>query len=337
MKLKYSRGTTLILIVVFTTQTNVVQGSINELKAKTTQDTLAQNFPYYENNEKCFTCHNDGLYEYVNKNTGQVLRQMMGRHTIIPREKFYKSVHRNFSCNDCHSFEFKTFPHQAELLFEEHPACIDCHGGDKSFARYKFEDIQSEYQQSVHYKLEHEGFSCYKCHNPHEFDPSMKKKRELSEAISYANGICLSCHSNYDRFHLLTNREEFNIVSLHDWLPNEALHFRKVRCIECHTKKNDSVLVAHQVLPAKEAVHNCVDCHSRNSILMGTLYKFQAKEQRKAGFFNAIILNESYVIGANRNNVLNLLSILILLGILGVIFIHVIFRIRLLRNTRNGT
>jgi hypothetical protein len=61
---------------------------------------------------------------------------------------------------------------------------------------------------------------------------------------------------------------------------------------------------------------------------MASLYKFESKEKRSNGFFNGIILNESYVIGANRNKYLNLLSVIILIGVLGVIGIHILFRIR---------
>jgi hypothetical protein len=66
---------------------------------------------------------------------------------------------------------------------------------------------------------------------------------------------------------------------------------------------------------------------------MASLYKFESRVQRKDGFFNGIILNESYVIGANRNEYLNLLSVLIFIGVLGVIAVHIIFRIRKDKNT----
>jgi len=324
----------LMLMVVLISQVGASWGSPKDKEPENNilQDSLAQNFPYYEDNEICFSCHNDGLYEYENENTGQRLRRLMHPNERVSRNKFYSSVHQNFSCTDCHSYEYTSFPHPGELLFESYPQCIDCHGGDESFAQYKFEEIQAEYELSVHFELEHEGFSCYKCHNPHEYDPSMRKGENIREAISYANGICLSCHADYDQYHLLTNHEEINIVSRHDWLPNEALHFQNVRCIECHTQISDSILVAHHLLPYEDAVRNCVECHSQNSRLMGTLYKFQAREQRKGGFFNAIILNESYVIGANRNMVLNILSVLILMGILGIITLHVIIRIRSLKS-----
>jgi hypothetical protein len=66
---------------------------------------------------------------------------------------------------------------------------------------------------------------------------------------------------------------------------------------------------------------------------MATLYKFKSKEQRRSGFFNGIILNESYVIGANRNEYLNFLSLIILVGVFGIIGIHLFFRIRKNNNT----
>jgi hypothetical protein len=66
---------------------------------------------------------------------------------------------------------------------------------------------------------------------------------------------------------------------------------------------------------------------------MATLYKFKAKEQRRAGFFNGIILNDSYVIGANRNEYLNILSIVIFLGVLIIIGVHTAFRVKMKNKT----
>jgi len=66
---------------------------------------------------------------------------------------------------------------------------------------------------------------------------------------------------------------------------------------------------------------------------MASLYKFESKAQRRDGFFNGIILNASYVIGANRNEYLNLLSLIIFVGVIAIIGIHIIFRIR--KNSNN--
>jgi hypothetical protein len=127
---------------------------------------------------------------------------------------------------------------------------------------------------------------------------------------------------------LLTDREEINILETHEWLPNQAAHFASVRCIECHTSLSDSVLVAHHVQPMELAVKNCSECHSKNSILMASLYKHEAKESRKQyGFINGVILNEAYVIGANRNEILSFAGILLFFLVLGGISVHIIARI----------
>ncbi len=65
-----------------------------------------------------------------------------------------------------------------------------------------------------------------------------------------------------------------------------------------------------------------------NSLLTHTLYKFQSQEARaEYGFVNAIVMNEAYVIGANRNSYLNLISIIIFgLTFIGIV-LHATVRI----------
>ncbi len=247
---------------------------------------------------------------------------------IVNETEFYQSNHKSFSCTDCHSSEYTTFPHSGELRMEPKFTCIDCHGGDEQFAKYHFEEIEAEYKESVHYKLEADGFSCWKCHNPHTYKISVRNSENLKETIAYDNAICLNCHSDFTKFQLLTDKPEINIIKKHDWLPNQTSHFANVRCIECHTKVNNDIPVSHLILPKEQAVRHCNECHSQNSLLMASLYKFESKAQRRDGFFNGIILNGSYVIGANRNEYLNLLSLIIFCAVIGVIVIHIIFRIR---------
>jgi predicted CXXCH cytochrome family protein len=296
-------------------------------------DTSTYVSPFHDDNERCLKCHGQAKYEYTNENLGRQVKALMCSERIIKRDEFYDSNHKSFSCTDCHSEQYTTFPHPGELRMEQKYNCMDCHGGDEKFARYHFEEIEAEYQQSVHYKLEQDGFSCWKCHNPHSYKISVRNSNNLKETIAYDNAICLSCHSDFNRFQLLTDRQEINLIKKHDWLPNQTAHIANVRCIECHTKINNDVPVAHQIRPKAEAVKRCNECHSQNSILMASLYKFESKAQRRDGFFNGIILNESYVIGANRNEYLNLLSLIIFIGVLGVIAVHIIFRIRKDKNT----
>jgi len=293
------------------------------------QDTTVFVSPYAEDNDKCFKCHGQARYEYTNESLGRQVKSLMSSERIVKKEAFYQSNHKTFSCTDCHSFEYEKFPHAGELRMEQKLNCLDCHGGDETYARYHFEAIDSAYSESVHFKLEEEGFSCWSCHNPHTYKINIRNNENLKDAISYDNAICLNCHSDFTKYQLLTEKEEISILKTHDWLPNQTSHFASVRCIECHTKIDNNIPISHQIMPKAEAVRLCNECHSQNSILMASLYKFQSKEMRRDGFLNGIIMNESYVIGANRNTYLNALSLIIFFVILGVIGIHVFFRLKI--------
>jgi hypothetical protein len=298
------------------------------MKGKQTEasDTVTYKSPFFDDNERCFKCHGKKTYEYTNANLGRQVKALMFSERMVYRDVFYQSNHKSFSCTDCHSEEYTNFPHPGELRMEQQYNCIDCHGGDEKFAQFKFEAIETEYQASVHFKLEEEGFTCWKCHGPHDYKIGARNNTNLKETILYDNNICLNCHSNFDRFRLLTEREEINLLAKHDWLPNQSSHIKNVRCIECHSEVNNDMLVSHKINPKEKAVKKCNECHSQNSLLMSSLYKYQSKEQRKDGFFNGIILNESYVIGANRNEYLNIFSLIILGGIILVIGVHIFFR-----------
>jgi len=291
------------------------------------QDTISYISPFHDDNERCFKCHGQGKYEYTNESLGRQVRALMCSERIMNRLEFYSSNHKSFSCTDCHSEEYSKFPHPGELRMEMQYNCLDCHGGDEAFSKFNFEEIDAEYKQSVHFKLEEEGFTCWECHNPHSYKISIRNTQNLKETIQYDNNICLNCHSDFNRLQLMSDSKEINLVKKHDWLPNQASHFRNVRCIECHTKINDSILVSHFIVPKAEAVKGCNDCHSKNSILMTSLYKFESKEQRKDGFVNGIIMNESYVIGANRNKYLNILSLIFFGLVILIVALHTFFRI----------
>jgi len=285
-------------------------------------DTFRLVSDFVDNNEACFYCHGtNSQITFEDSLSGQVYDMEMDSSDILQRAEYYGSNHKSFSCLDCHDRRYSTYPHPLNASQEFHFNCIDCHGYDDDYAQYQFEAIEEEYQQSIHHLARPDSFSCWKCHDPHAYDLSIRDSENLAASISYDNEICLRCHGQKE--HAL----------IHEWLPNQALHFKTVRCIECHTRINDSILVAHLVLPAENAVQNCRECHSRNSILTATLYKYQSAENRnKYGFINAAIMNEAYVIGANRNYFLNGLSLIIFGLVFVSIFIHIIFRV--FRNTK---
>lgn len=322
MKTLIIRGNLLLIICLLIT---VDVNSQN----RETNDTIINGWKainsFYTENEKCFKCHGEDFYTLRDSLTGVSKIRNMFEDYFISRAEYYQSNHKSFSCTDCHSPEFESFPHAVSARLEEHFACLDCHGYDENYSEFKFEEIDAEYNQSTHAKVS--NFSCWSCHNPHTYKLIARETSNINEIVLYDNNMCLACHANFKNFRLLSDREEINVINRHDWLPNQLLHFQNVRCIECHTQISDSILVAHMVLPKDKAVRNCTECHSSDSRLMSTLYKFESKGKRENGFLNSIILSRSYVIGASRNIYLGYISFIIFLGLLVVFGVHIFFRI----------
>lgn len=205
---------------------------------------------------------------------------------------------------------------------------MDCHEGDDERAKYKFEQIDEEFHKSVHSSKHSEEFTCWMCHNPHSYKINARTNENMADFIQYDNEICLTCHSDVSKYQLLTTLENPNILETHSWLPNQVLHFKQVRCIECHTEINNDILVSHNVRPKEEAIKLCVECHSKESRLLASLYKYQFTNERSAiGFSNKEMLEDSYVIGANRNYYLNVLSIGLFAAVFIGLCIHAVLRI----------
>jgi len=291
-----------ILVVLSSSKEEVTQ------KAKADEETQGEN-------NKCFDCHGKEKIHIKVDGKDQTF-EMKKKHIIS--NIFYDSNHGSFKCVDCHSADYDTFPHPKELVEEPLPMCMDCHSDDKQHAEFKFESVNSEFEKSVHFTKMKDAFTCWKCHDPHTYKIFARKSENINETVTYGNNICLKCHTAENS---QASPKHQPYLPKHDWLPNQKLHFTRVRCIDCHTSQSDSTMVSHLLEPKQKAVHNCVECHTKDSRLMNTLYKFQTKENRKKnGFFNAIILNNSYVIGANRNQFLNNFSIAIfILTIVGII------------------
>jgi predicted CXXCH cytochrome family protein len=293
------------------------------------QEPEEEVFEYAEENQGCLKCHGQKTYTYYNDWVERDVRQRMNPYHIVDSALFYQSFHRTFRCTDCHSTDYEIFPHPGELRFEEYYTCLDCHGGDEYWADYQFELIEERFMMSVHAESYGEEFSCWSCHNPHTYRVNARNTDNILEMIQYNNDICLSCHDDYDNYQLITTLANPNILETHKWLPNQASHYSKVRCIECHAALEQDVLVAHNIQPKEKAVKKCVECHSKNSLLMGSLFKHQAEVSRgRLGFFNSAILNDYYIIGANRNYYLNVISLILFGGVLAGIAIHATLRFK---------
>jgi predicted CXXCH cytochrome family protein len=280
-------------------------------------------------NDKCLRCHSNNKFSYDNTVTSSKGKHKMEPGNVINPDLFYNSNHKNFKCTDCHSPEFQVWPHSAAVRMEAKNVCIDCHGGDEAYAKFHFEEIEKQFALSVHSTKHNEDFTCWMCHEPHSYRIIARNDSITKNIVAYDNNICLSCHNNINKYQLISDKPNPDIIDKHEWLPNQARHFQHVRCIECHARADDSLLVAHNIQPKGKAVKLCVECHSKNSILLASLYHYNRSKIKatELGFENEIILNSSYVIGANRNEYLNLVSLIILILVLAGIFTHITFRI----------
>ncbi|MCF6170826.1 MAG: cytochrome c3 family protein [Bacteroidales bacterium] len=294
------------------------------------QETAPEEIEHSPENSACFSCHGSTIYSYYNDILGRNVTKRMNPYFLIDSVLYYNQNHKSFVCTDCHSYECKDFPHNSEMRMEPMPTCLDCHEGDDATARYNFEKIDQEFQESVHSTKHSDEFTCWMCHNPHSYKINARTNENIKETIVYDNNICLSCHADINKYQLISPKKNPNVIESHDWLPNQISHFAHVRCIECHTASSDNVMVAHQVQTKDKAVKKCVECHSQNSMLMASLYKYRAKETRSQyGFLNASILRDAYVIGANRNIYLNVISGVIAGLVILLIIIHAILRMLL--------
>ncbi len=277
-----------------------------------------------EENNTCLKCHSAHSYSIYNEWTEQDQKRLMNPYYILDTMLLKAGVHHTFKCIDCHAYDYSTYPHNGDLKLEPMMTCIDCHGGDETYASYQFERIEEEFQKSIHFEKHSETFTCTKCHSQHYYKPTTRTSTNINEIVEFSNNMCLSCHNSNIDYQLISEETSPKLIEVHSWLPNQNLHFQRVRCIECHTEVHDTLLVSHHILPKAQATKNCIECHSTNSKLQASLYKYRNLVARSED--NNIISNEYYVIGAYRNKTLNYILLLILAGTLSGIIFHIACR-----------
>ena len=279
-------------------------------------------------NHICLKCHSNKTYTFHNELINSEEKKLMNPYYILDTMALAFGVHNQFDCMDCHSYEYETYPHASNLKLEPLATCFDCHGGDESFASYQFEKIVEESEKSIHHQIYGDNFTCAKCHSQHTYAATARTSNDVLKIVDYSNKMCLSCHSNMNKYQLVSGQENTKLIQIHEWLPNQELHFKHVRCIDCHTEVVDSLMVSHNILAKEQAVQNCVECHSANSRLKASLYKYQNLQKRSEnGTLNTVLSNESYVIGTHQSPFLKLFSIIIFLATIVGVATHIIFRI----------
>lgn len=250
----------------------------------------------------CLRCHSMETLAYRDTVTGKIV------NLSVNPQQYQQSNHKRLGCVDCHKADYSHYPHpdnvKAETLY-----CLDCHRGDPKFIPYRFEEIELAFKNSIHATQFPKEFTCFSCHDPHQFQVS-RVGDELAKIVRYDNDICLSCHAE------LLNSSKVS----HSWLPNFTLHWRSVRCIECHTPATTHF--SHQILPAEQSAKNCVECHSKEAKLLTRLYQYRSQEDlQRTGWLNKAVFNQSYIIGMSRNETIDrwglIILALMLVGLLG--------------------
>jgi len=265
----------------------------------------------------------------------------MSVNSIIDTMRFYNSNHWSFKCTDCHSDEYLKQPHDPALKSAPMSTCLDCHGGDETFAKYHFEDIDSEFHNSAHFKADSVNFTCWNCHNAHYDKLSMRDTlQQPHQVISYDNNMCLKCHGKEPTYQgkYLTDSIKTDVITLHQWLPESKKHLDNLRCIDCHAAVDDSLLVPHQILEKSKAVKDCKACHIENSLLLKTLYKNRTSAGiKKIMFLKTVPVDGLVMPTAKKHPALNIvlisLSVLLLLTVLFIVFRYFIPNIEKKHNT----
>lgn len=264
-----------------------------------------------QSNQECFSCHTAEGLQSPPKD-GLDLGKLRG--LLQEPDAFHQSVHQRLACTKCHNEGYDEHPH-AEDARDMTSTCSDCHAK-------KARLIEKQFEHSVHADLA-DRITCTTCHDPHRMRTA-EQQGDPARIVAQDNRVCLGCHDSDEQFAQFAPEKKSRplIDDIHDWLPNTRLHWKAVRCVECHTPAVAAgEMISHQILNKDKAEKNCLSCHSASSTLKTRLYRHLVKEeQQRLGFANSVILSNSYVLGATRHPVLDTLVLgafaVMLLGLL---------------------
>ena len=269
-------------------------------------------------NLKCLECHAEDAL--MNPPLGIVNLEKLSEVVLDPGT-YKASVHGRLACTRCHTDGYTDYPHAANAK-ESTSNCSDCHSK-------KTRKIEPEFDLSVHAKHLKSTFTCLNCHDPHVMRVAAGLV-DPAKIVDQDNRVCLGCHDSNERFakYAPAKKTRPAIDEIHAWLPNTRLHWKHVRCVECHTPLSKEARLSHEILNKSKAEKNCVNCHNADSTLKARLYRHLASEEKhKYGFLNSAFLGTSYVVGATRNQVLDDIVIaLVALTLVGSL-VHGLLRI----------
>lgn len=269
-------------------------------------------------NAKCLECH---VASALHQPPKEDLDLAKLRRVILNPAAFAGSAHGKLACTKCHTEGYTEQPHAVDAN-EMTSTCEDCHSK-------KARKIEAQFEKSVHAENLTDIITCQTCHNPHTM-LGLKDQTDPSRIVAQQNRVCLGCHDSDETFAKYAPEKKVRpaIDDIHAWLPNVAMHWKAVRCVECHTPLSGDIDVpSHEIVKRDRAERRCVACHSANSTLKDRLYRYLAQEeQRKYGFLNSAILGNTYMISATRNAVVDGIVVALAALTLAGVLIHGLLR-----------
>ncbi len=264
-------------------------------------------------NNECLACHSEKGLQHPPKE-GLDLKKLRG---LLKDQELYKgSDHQRLACTKCHNEGYEDHPHEPDAK-DSTSTCTDCHSKKANL-------IEKQFEKSVHADLA-DKITCPTCHDPHQMRVA-SKLIDPHKIVAQDNRVCLDCHDSDATFARFAPEKKQRplIDELHDWLPNTRLHWKAVRCVECHTPAVASgEMVSHEILSKDKAEKKCLSCHSADSSLKTRLYRHLVhEEQQRLGFANSVILANAYVLGATRNPLLDTLILIAFGGMLLGLLVH---------------
>lgn len=263
-------------------------------------------------------------------------------------------MHKDQNCRSCHEGEDSSAFDQAPHRFQNDTvsrSCDSCHDG--AFTEVDAQLKSSHHTQTIVDQYGHD-FACESCHNPHSL-AFPESADDIKAAIKVANEPCFACHNDLRGYEALTDKKLLDQDMAHWFLPEKNKHFAAVRCIDCHTAGEGTQ--THAITSVEDAVSDCQACHSEDSAITSTLYRYDfekkafsmldkglfddkeliktnadsianrtGKADSEYGFINQKLLDDRYLIGATPITWIDYLFAIALIGLLVMLAIHLKMR-----------
>ena len=244
--------------------------------------------PVAEANAACHECHavpNLSVYDPRTRRT-MIL-------TVDPA-RYRRSVHGQLACAECHPYGYDRLPHYGPLSYPRF-LCVSCHQRAGDVPQLALEDRREELLGSAHGHEAERDFTCHTCHDPHLFR-LVREEAAALERIRASNRLCLDCHGA-----VAGRKPGFENLAVssgtHGLFPNPRDHFRKLKCVSCHTGEGETR--DHDVLVADRSVRECSECHGQSSPQFEDSYKSLGPSGAPGTAGEA--RQDVYVIGSTRS------------------------------------